>query len=158
MHAQTMREKIDTYVETHRRTLSLLTYIRVTILQIPTRAIEYFLATLAAITGFWIGWPWKHLYASDVAYYRVLVDYMPPWAWTGAFLLFAMPSAFFTGKAKWQLKLRLVGNMLLLSIWVLASLLFISDNAPYLATAWTPVFAFYQAWSLLALWLRMDEL
>lgn len=120
------------------------------------RAVELMLAVLAVATGLWVGWPWGNLYESDYTCYRLLVRYMPSWGWTLAFVIPALPSMIFFKWVKWQVALRLFGMSLLLSAWVLATMLFWIDNSPSLATAWTPVFALYQAWALLYTWLRYD--
>ena len=149
--------RLDDYVDTHTRFRVLLTYIRIAVMGLPLRGVEYLLATIGAATGFWIGWPWMNIYHSETGFYKIMVDYMPAWVWTTIFLVFAMPSAFLTSPVLWQLRARLIGNACLFTTWMLASLLFIVDNAPFLATAWTPIFCFYQGWTLLALWLRIDE-
>lgn len=151
---QRLQRSWDDYVDKHDALARVLIYVRRMVLAFDLRGVEYLLATLAGTTGFWMGWPWNNLYKSATPTYLILCDYMPDYAWTLLFLAAGFPSIFFIGKSEFQRRGRIIGCGLLLSIWVLASILFITDQAPYLATAWTPVIAVYQAWVLLALLLR----
>lgn len=144
------------YLENYPRVTANLVVVRGALLRFPMRTIEFMLALLAIVTGFWIGWPWENVYKSDTYMYATLVEYMPAPAWTLLFLVPALPSTFFTGQTKKRTLCRIFGMGCLLSTWILASLLFIVDNSPHLATAWTPVFAFYQGWAMLNAWLRLD--
>ena len=152
-----MSNQFNAFIERHDGFTRLLVIARCAILKVSMRGVEYMLAFIAVLTGMWMGWPVHNLYRSDTTLYNVLCDYMPSFAWTLIFTLPAIPSIFFTGHSARKTMARIAGMAILLSGWVLASLLFTVDKSPHLATAWTPVFAFYQAWAMLHAWLRLDS-
>jgi len=152
-----MRAKWNDALEASLRLSRVFTFFRMCVMHFDLRAVEYMLAFIGVTTGLWVGWPWQNMYQSDTVAYKLLVDFMPSWAWTCSFVLAGAPSIFFSSDKWWKRVARLTGMAMLLTVWVLASLLFALDKAPYLATAWTPVFVFYQAWALLQAWLDHDR-
>lgn len=127
---------------------------------IDYRIAEILLATLAVCTGLWLVCIVFFIPtppAPDHIIYTVLASYMPPTVWAAILIAAALPSFRIyrcgTHWRKCSRRYRIVGNCVLLSMWVIATLLVIKSPVIYLLSAWLPVFVFYQAWGLLALWL-----
>lgn len=158
MSADELRGYWDTTLRKHPGWSYLLSVLRNAVMRMPLRGTEYMLAFLAASSAAWVGWPWHGLCQSDQHLYDTLTRHIPRAVWTVLLAAPAMPSIFLDGSKVWKINSRIMGQAILLAVWAMASMLFVRDGAPSLATAWVPVFGFYQALSLLQLWLTRDML